>query len=257
MLGLDDYKNSSSPSISSPESLNSDSSVDISERRASAFVGHPGFRPFHPHHLPPHSVAELSVLSKEMMGLPLGFHLGGMSLLPPSLLPPSSLSMFSPYHLYGSPLMNGHQSVAPRHSPMDSETGAIKIGSVVVEPKDTCTNNNDRHQHNHNNVTVVHGQSSPKRVDQQHERFYLESVLKRQRSPVSDKTRSTETSPSSSPLPGKEALQENPMDLSMKPISVTQMSDASDDDEGTVKNYSGEERSPPMKRRLIDVTSRF
>lgn len=274
MLGLDEYKNSSSPSISSPESLNSESSVDISERRA-AFVGHPGFRPFHPHHLPPHSVAELSVLSKEMMGLPLGFHLGGMSLLPPTLLPPSSLSMFSPYHLYathGSPLtMNNSQSVSvPRHSPIESDTtgATIKIGgtSLLESSKDnTCTNNNDRHHDNHN-VTVVHGhhQQSPKGDHHDYpKRFYLESVLKRQRSPVrspaaSDKTRSVETSPSTSPLPKQPGspLQENPMDLSMKTISVTHLSDASDD-EGTMKDFSGDERSPPMKRRLIDVTSRF
>lgn len=52
LLGLDDYKHSASPSVSSPESHNSDSSVEISDaRRLPLFHGliPPGFLP--PHNL--------------------------------------------------------------------------------------------------------------------------------------------------------------------------------------------------------------
>lgn len=48
LLGLDEYKHSTSPSVSSPESHNSDSSVEIGDRRLPIF---PGLIP--PHFLPP------------------------------------------------------------------------------------------------------------------------------------------------------------------------------------------------------------
>lgn len=200
MLGLDDYKNSTSPSISSPESHNSDSSVEVSERRGS-FVSHPGhpstgFRPLHSH-LPP-TVADLSALSKEMMNLPLGFHLSGMSLLPPAFLPPPSLTMFSPYHLYSShhqPLLNHHTSSnALRHSP------------EVKTDKDPCknnnnnvnNNNNDRYTHNHN---VLRNDTSPT-IEMEHysKRYYLDAVLKSQRNVNNSPTKTISSIKSNSEL---------------------------------------------------------
>ncbi|XP_076684883.1 knirps-related protein [Andrena cerasifolii] len=276
MLGLDDYKNSTSPSISSPESHNSDSSVEISERRA-AFSGHPGFRPLHSHLQP--SVAELSALSKEMMSLPLGFHLGGMSLLPPAFLPPPSLTMFSPYHLYATshgashPLVPNHSSNLLRHSPViEDATGAISATNtttatttISVDHKDPCgnNNNNDRYAHNHN-MEASRQSSSPRAEvgETYNKRFYLDAVLKSQRtqvegSPVSAKARSEDGSPLCSPGPEPDCLppQDNPMDLSMKSAS-TPARDETEDDE--IDMESGSDRdSPPLKRPApIDLTTR-
>ncbi|XP_063992883.1 knirps-related protein-like isoform X2 [Diachasmimorpha longicaudata] len=242
MLGLDDYKNSTSPSISSPESHNSDSSVEVSERRA-AYGLHPGFRPLHPH-LPP---SDLSALGKEMMGLPLGFHLGGMSLIPPTFLPPPSLAMFSPYHLYAP----AHSSLIPNHpssvrSPIGS-SNTTTIGSV-----DDCgNNNNDRYTHN-NNTSKGNEPNIPETC---HKRFYLDAVLKSQRtssshSSASHKSRSADPSPRTSP--DRELPQDNPIDLSMK-TNVTTASDESDED---IDMEDSDCDSPPLKRRPIDLTTR-
>ncbi|XP_076246974.1 knirps-related protein [Calliopsis andreniformis] len=268
MLGLDDYKNSTSPSISSPESHNSDSSVEISERRA-AFSGHPGFRPLHSHLQP--SVADLSALSKEMMGLPLGFHLGGMSLIPPAFLPPPSLTMFSPYHLYAShgashPLVANHSSSLLRHSPVIEDSSAISATTTTttttmsIDNKDSCgnNNNNDRFAHNHN---VQRQSSSPNAEvgEAYNKRFYLDAVLKSQRaqgSPAS-KERSENGSPVCSPESEGDCLppQDNPMDLSMKSTS-TPVTEEAEDDEIDMESTS-DRGSPPLKRPApIDLTTR-
>ncbi|XP_017761262.1 PREDICTED: knirps-related protein-like [Eufriesea mexicana] len=284
MLGLDDYKNSTSPSISSPESHNSDSSVEISERRA-AFSGHPGFRPLHSHLQP--SVADLSALSKEMMSLPLGFHLGGMSLIPPAFLPPPSLTMFSPYHLYATshgaahPLVPNHSSNLLRHSPViEDVTGAMTsttttttttTTTISVDTKDSCgnnnnnnNNNNDRYAHN-NNVQTSRQSSSPNGEGETYtKRFYLDAVLKSQRtrpegSPtVSVKDHSESGSPLCSPGPEPDCPppQDNPMDLSMKSVA-TSVSDETEEDEIDMESVSDRD-SPPLKRKSapIDLTTR-
>lgn len=227
---MDDYKNSSSPSISSPESLNSDNSVDVSERRA-AYAGHPGFRPLHPHMQ--HSMADLSVLSKEMMNLPLSFHLGGMSLLPPTFLPPPGLTMFPPYHLYATspaaphPLVAHQASNILRHSPaVNDEHGergsasstvtsatitsaatttttaaaASGLPAAPVDDKEDCesnvNNNNDQSAHNHN-VRAARDNASPAtdHEEQYTKRFYLDRVLESQR--ASSERSSTPVNPRS------------------------------------------------------------
>ncbi|XP_006620399.1 knirps-related protein-like [Apis dorsata] len=278
MLGLDDYKNSTSPSISSPESHNSDSSVEISERRA-AFSGHPGFRPLHSQLQP--SVADLSALSKEMMSLPLGFHLGGMSLIPPAFLPPPSLTMFSPYHLYATshgashPLVPNHSSNLLRHSPVIEDTSSTistatttTTTTISIDSKDSCgnnnnnnNNNNDRYAHNNN---VQTRQSSNEEIGETYtKRFYLDAVLKSQRTQEGSTTASTkEHSENDSPIcsPGLETdcppPQDNPIDLSIKsaPTSVTE---ETEEDEIDMENVSDRD-SPPLKRKSvpIDLTTR-
>ncbi|XP_011311190.1 knirps-related protein [Fopius arisanus] len=241
MLGLDDYKNSTSPSISSPESHNSDSSVEVSERRA-AYGLHPGFRPLHPH-LPP---SDLSALGKEMMSLPLGFHLGGMSLIPPTFLPPPSLAMFSPYHLYPA-----HHGLVPSHS-VRSPLGSSN--TTTIGSNDDCTNNNNNRYTVDNNKSKSNDDSSV--PDTCNKRFYLDAVLKSQRtasshSPISQKSRSAEQSPRTSP--DRDTLpQDNPIDLSMK-ANLISPSDDSDED---IDMEDSDRESPPLKRRPIDLTTR-
>lgn len=277
MLGLDDYKNSTSPSISSPESHNSDSSVEVSERRA-AYGLHPGFRPLHPAHLHPHG--ELSALSKEMMSLPLGFHLGGMSLIPPAFLPPPSLTMFSPYHLYGTPHGSSHSSLITgssatlRSSPIGSSNSTTTGGAPTnAERIDLCTNNNNnnsnnnnnnnRHTRNNNVGSIERSKVSPIPTEACNKRFYLDAVLKSQRtppmrSPSSSKSRSEENSPRESPERDASGVppQDNPIDLSMK-SNITFHSDDSDDDEDVdMEDHHSDRDSPPLKRRPIDLTTR-
>lgn len=250
MLGMDDYKNSTSPSISSPESHNSDSSVEVSERRA-AYGLHPGFRPLHPH-LPP---SDLSALGKEMMGLPLGFHLGGMSLIPPTFLPPPSLAMFSPYHLYGPhsthpSLVANHASSVKRNSPIGSNHTTTTSGLTTAS--DDCGNNNNNRYTLNNNMSKV----SDDVAETCNKRFYLDAILKSQRtssshSPLSHKSRSSEHSPRTSP--DRDEPQDNPMDLSMK-ANVTIASEDSDED---IDMEDSDRDSPPPKRRApIDLTTR-
>ncbi|KAF3429076.1 hypothetical protein E2986_12414 [Frieseomelitta varia] len=279
---LDDYKNSTSPSISSPESHNSDSSVEISERRA-AFSGHPGFRPLHSHLQP--SVADLSALSKEMMSLPLGFHLSGMSLIPPAFLPPPSLTMFSPYHLYATshgaphPLVSNHSSTLLRHSPViedttspiTSATAITTSTTITIDGKDSCGNNNNNHSNNNNdryahnnNVQTSRQSSSPNEESGEtySKRFYLDAVLKSQRAHPEGSPMVKEHSRNNSPLcnVGSETEcpppQDNPMDLSMKSVA-TSVRNKAEEDKTDTENVSDRD-SPPAKKRStpIDLTTR-
>nr|XP_012144424.1 PREDICTED: knirps-related protein-like [Megachile rotundata] len=273
MLGLDDYKNSTSPSISSPESHNSDSSVEISERRA-AYSGHPGFRPLHSHLQP--SVADLSALSKEMMSLPLGFHLGGMSLLPPAFLPPPSLTMFSPYHLYATshgashPLVPNPSSNLLRRSPVVEDCTATTTSAtttttttISIDTKDPCgNNNNDTYAHNHNVQSRRSASPNPEVGEAYNKRFYLDAVLKSQRTRVEGSpTGSVKRSENGSPVHSPESEdcpppQDNPIDLSMK-STVTATSDEMEDDEIDMESVSDRD-SPPVKKKPapIDLTTK-
>ncbi|XP_051159173.1 knirps-related protein-like [Leptopilina boulardi] len=260
LLGLDDYKNSTSPSISSPESHNSDSSIEVSERRA-AYGHHQSFRPLHSHI---HHPSDLSTLGKEIMGLPLGFHLGGMSLLPPAFLPPPSLSMFSPYQLYAS----SHGATHPllNHSTLQqSQIGNTRHSS----DNENCTNNNDRLTQNHNN-TRSNTPESDEHEELYSKRFYLDGMVKNERSTLSEKTQSELDSPPGSPDPDNvPPPQDNPMDLSMKTVVVASMKHSrsseyldvdndDDDDDNDDDNNVSDRDSPPLKRRhvAIDLTTR-
>lgn len=244
---LDEYKNSSSPSISSPESHNSDSSVEVSERRA-AFAGHANFRPSHMHL----QVPDLPSLGKEMMSLPLGFPLGNMPLLPTPFLPPPSLAMFPPY-LYSShgvphPLVANHASSILRRSPttLDENGGAIATTTSTMTTT-TAT-------------TTVSKTSSADESDlcernNNHDRFYLDTVLLNNsrtppaRSPTPREARSSEDRLiESSP----ECCQpsDEPMDLSMKTATAS-LSDHSQDEMETESDTENSSLKKP-----IDLTTR-
>ncbi|KAI4499887.1 hypothetical protein M0802_005143 [Mischocyttarus mexicanus] len=290
LLGLDDYKNSTSPSISSPESHNSDSSVEISERRA-AFAGHPGFRPLHPHLS--HSVAELSALGKEMMGLPFGFHLSGMSLIQPAFLPPPGLTMFPPYHLYSPQHAPSHPLIQTCPSPNVQSSSPIleEIPSTIPEPPTTTTttvtvasttmstetiitntdyknsfanNNNNRDVHNQN-VRPTKENNSSSSTENYSKRFYLDTVLKRQRStrdspsPRSIKTqsdRASSTSSSSSTSSTEVDVDFKPQDIPID-LSMKSSFDSNQEDELNIKEDS-DSYGPPLKKRPapMDLTTR-
>lgn len=205
MLGLDEYKNSTSPNVSSPSgSSNSDGSVEISER-SSAISGH-SYRP--PHPLP-------------LQSLPLNFHLG-MPLLPPPFLSPSSITLgFSPYHLYGPqgashPLVMHTASNMLRHTPgtpaieeVDSFSRSSATTTVTTDPSkpSTSTANTDLCDSSNNN-----------------DEFYPNPVCDKDRAPTpkprSPENRILEMSPERMiSLP-----QDDPIDLSMK----TQIDEDSD-----------------------------
>ena len=247
MLGLEDYKNSTSPSISSPESHNSDSSIEVSERRA-AYGHHSVFRPLHSHI---HHPSDLSTLGKEIMGLPLGFHLGGMSLLPPAFLPPPNLNMFSPYHLYASTHGNSHSLI--NHSTLQQSPIRSSNTPTLTTDNENCTNNNnDRLEQNHNTRSKTPHSPESDHVEYS-KRFYLDAVLKSQRStPQSPKPQSEPNSPPESPH--HVSPQDNPIDLSMKSASSSRVRKIDDlyDDEISDRD------SPPVKRRhvAIDLTTR-
>uniref|UniRef100_A0A6V7IFS4 Protein embryonic gonad n=1 Tax=Bracon brevicornis TaxID=1563983 RepID=A0A6V7IFS4_9HYME len=241
MLGLEEYTKTISPSISSPESQNSDSSVEVSEKRAAA--AYAGFRSLH---LP---TTELSAISKEMMSLPLGFHFGGMPLLPPTLMPPPSLAMFSPYHLY----------TTPPAAPLVPSPPAMRTPSAH---DDSVNNNNNKNTTNNNSVSTE---------ETSNKRFYLDAVLKSQRtlaspinrlSPFSSRkstTGSAANTPSTSPDREDEPIpeQDNPIDLSMKALNDRRSISDDDDEEEVIDMRNSDCDSPPLKRRApMDLTTR-
>ncbi|CAG5102610.1 Similar to eg: Protein embryonic gonad (Drosophila melanogaster) [Cotesia congregata] len=249
MLGLEEYKNSTSPSISSPESQNSDSSIEVSERRA-AYSLHPGFRPLHPHLGTP----DLATLGKDMMGLPLGFPFGSMPMMPPAFLPPS-MSMISPY-LYAS---YPHNPSLISHS-LNSSISESNTPLITDECKNI--NNNNRYTANHN---VVEELPTKKRV-------YLDAVLKSQLpSPPLKKMKLDSPRFDESPEPDCERFETNfpddclppqdtPIDLSMKAASVIATSEDSDDERQTQDevDFESDRESPVIMRRPapIDLTTR-
>lgn len=253
MMSADEYKNSNSPNISSPESHNSDSSVDVSERRA-AFVGHHNIRPLP--HLPP---VDLSAL-----GLPLGFPLGGMSLLPSAFLPPPGLTMFSPYaHVYATPHSASHPLMANHPSSMLQRSPPIKRASDESDEPATATTStmtttvatttalristssaNDKESYENNN---------------NNDRFCLDMVLKseqtserpRKRMRISESS-STECSPErevACPPP-----QDNPIDLSMKTVETSVSDHSPNEIDDEIDNVSDAENLAAKKP--IDLTTR-
>ncbi|KAL0124584.1 hypothetical protein PUN28_006439 [Cardiocondyla obscurior] len=251
MMSADEYKNSNSPNISSPESHNSDSSVDVSERRA-AFAGHHGIRPLS--HLPPVDLASLP--------LPLGFSLSSMSLLPSAFLPPPSLTMFPPYaHVYATPhgashpLMASHPSSILQRSPVTTSDENEELSTATTSTMTTTvatatalrttslsTDDKDSYENNNNN-----------------DRFCLDMVLKSEQTPERPrkKVRLPEDS-STECSPEREVVclppQDNPIDLSMKAVAtpVSDHSQTEIDDE--IDNVSDTENSAAKKP--IDLTTR-
>ncbi|XP_011161395.1 knirps-related protein [Solenopsis invicta] len=246
-----------SPNISSPESHNSDSSVDVSERRA-AFAGHHGMRPLP--HLPP---VDLSAL-----GLPLGFPLGGMSLLPSAFLPPPGLTMFPPYaHVYAAPhnashpLMANHPSSLLQRSPAttsdENEEPATATTSTMTTTVATTTalristslssaDDKDSYEKNNNN-----------------DRFCLDMALKREANEqTSERSRksmhrlSEDSSTECSPEREVACLppQDDPIDLSMKATATPVSDHLQNEIDDEIDNVSDAENS--VAKKPIDLTTR-
>ncbi|XP_067002545.2 knirps-related protein [Anabrus simplex] len=209
LLGLDEYKNSTSPSISSPESHNSDSSVEVSDARLASrgglYLNKCGeLQQHHHHHHPQH-------VPKDMF-VPLPFaSLASLGhVFPPTapFLPPSSAAAAFNGTQHQPFLFPPSSYLYPPHAPKPLPPHGLL--------KTTTTNNNNRYIQNNNN----NNNNEPSHVDVYHKRFFLDAVLQSQRSPSAeeeeeedDDDTETEGDGVVSPLP-----QENPMDLSMKSI---------------------------------------
>lgn len=200
------------------------------------------------------------------LGLPLGFPLGGMSLLPSAFLPPPGLTMFPPYaHVYAPPhsashpLITNHPSMLQRSPATTSDendepatattstmtttvatTTALRISTPSTDDKDSYEKNNNN------------------------DRFCLDMALKREASEqTSERSRksmqlsedgSTECSPErevACPPP-----QDDPIDLSMKAVTVaTPVNDRLQNEiDDEIDNVSDAENSAAKKP--IDLTTR-
>ncbi|KAJ9595002.1 hypothetical protein L9F63_013724, partial [Diploptera punctata] len=216
LLGLDEYKNSTSPSVSSPESHNSDTSVEVSDRLLT------GGGLFLNNNNPKCSVDQQpqrpgSNGIKDMF-VPLPFLTSLGPVFPPSFLPPSAT-------FNGT----GHQPAPFLFPPSSILYPQHKTSQSLLKNN----NNNNRFTQN-NNDTVV--------GDVYSKRFYLDAILQSQRSP-SESPKHHSSSPYSisrrKPLPipllstsphHPEAVQENPIDLSMK--TCRSQSGSRNDDDG-------------------------
>ncbi|XP_055703867.1 knirps-related protein [Phlebotomus papatasi] len=202
LLGIEDYSKhpSASPSVSSPDSHNSDSSVEVGDRRNSLLRKVPD-------HQPP--------LSKEQLFLPLPFAgLTSLPMMPPPGFLPQSPLLFPGYH---PALYPPHQGLLkPAEQQLLSQQAAAAAAAAA--------NNNSRFTPNHNSKTA----------EELTKRFYLDAVLKSQLSPSNGATKSdadeedvdaedvVALTPPRSPSAAREAtIQENPIDLSMKTGSST------------------------------------
>lgn len=158
LLGFDDYSQpnkhpSASPSVSSPDSHNSDSSVEVGDRRQSLLRQTQAPSSREQKMAPP-------PFNKELF-LPLTFP-GLMP--PPGFLPPSQL-MFPGYHpaLYAQ-----HQGLLkPAIDP------ALLMSSTL-----NLSNNNSRYAANHNN-----NNNNNEKTAEEFTKRYLDAVLNSQRSP--------------------------------------------------------------------------
>ncbi|XP_024878943.1 protein embryonic gonad-like [Temnothorax curvispinosus] len=251
MMSADDYKTSNSPNISSPESHNSDSSVDVSERRA-AFAGHHSIRPLS--HLP----VDLAALSLPTLSFPLS----NMSFLQSTFLPPPNLAMFSPY-MYPThsaspshPLMASHPSSILQRSPVttsdenDEPTTATTSTMTTTAATTTAlristSSNDDKDSYEKNN---------------NNDRFCLDMVLKSEQTSERPRKKirlSGDNSAECSPEREVACLppQDDPIDLSMKTGATTPVSDhLQNETDDEIDNVSDAENS--VAKKPIDLTTR-
>lgn len=259
MMSADDYKNSNSPNISSPESHNSDSSVDVSERRA-AFAHH-NIRSLS--HLP----VDLSTLSLSSLTFPLG----GMSILPSPFLPHPSNIMFpytpvyAPQHGTTHPLLPNHppfiQPPLQRCSPATTSEESDELATATTSTMTTTvatttpmripassTDDKDSYEKNNNNDRFCLDMALKRTRSEQEEQMSEKRSAKRMR--LSEETSSTECSPErevACPPP-----QDNPIDLSMKTVA-TPVSDQNEADD-ELDSVSDAESSAAKKP--IDLTTK-
>ncbi|XP_040168071.1 knirps-related protein-like [Anopheles arabiensis] len=219
LLGLEEYSKhpSASPSVSSPDSHNSDSSNEINDRRNALL------RQGKLHDSP---------INKDLF-LPLPF--GGLPLMPPPGFLPSSHLMFPGFH----PALYSHP-----------QAGLLKPADThLTLPSSPLANNNSRFTPNHNTDQSVHptagsGNDNGKSPESFSKRYILDQVLESQRCPSNGTTGSDKDEPESeevvpatmtpprspivsapqqntivrnSPTPSSHRIQQdNPIDLSMK-----------------------------------------
>ncbi|XP_055628750.1 knirps-related protein [Toxorhynchites rutilus septentrionalis] len=234
LLGLEEYAKhpSASPSVSSPDSHNSDSSNEINDRRNALL------RQGKLHEQPP--------MNKELF-LPLPF--GGLPLMPPpGFLPPSHL-MFPGFH----------PALYPHHQ------GLLKPADSPILSSSPLANNNSRFTPNHNtsnnnntNNSAPHAET--KSPDSFAKRFYLDTVLDSQRCPSNETTGSAKEEPEPEEVapvtmtpprsPTVAPQQDNPIDLSMKTGSSCSSEDhrtsvsCADSDEEQLVVVSNDRDSP-------------
>ncbi|XP_062534778.1 knirps-related protein-like isoform X2 [Armigeres subalbatus] len=237
LLGLEEYSKhpSASPSVSSPDSHNSDSSNEINDRRNAL--------------LRQGKLHDSPTINKELF-LPLPF--GGLPLMPPpGFLPPSHL-MFPGFH----------PALYPHHQ------GLLKPADSPILSSSPLANNNSRFTPNHN-TSSVNTNSTPvetKSPDSFSKRFYLDAVLESQRCPSNETAGSakeepepeevvpaTMTPPRSPAAVPASSQQDNPIDLSMKTGSScssedhrTSVSGADSDDEQLVVDTN--DRNSPLAK---------
>ncbi|XP_017844172.1 knirps-related protein isoform X2 [Drosophila busckii] len=156
-----------SPSVSSPDSHNSDSSVEVSSKQATDAAGAAPGRP-------PHLRKELTTF------LPLPFPgLGSMPVMPPpAFLPPSHL-LFPGYH----PALYTHHQGLLKPTPEQQQQQAAVAAAAV------------QHLFNSSNAAAASGQRYAPQLSPNHnnnssqqstelsKRFYLDAVLKSQQAP--------------------------------------------------------------------------
>lgn len=196
LLGFEDYKYpSASPSVSSPDSHNSDSSVEVGDRRNSMLR----------HSLPQRESVPPPPFNKELF-LPLSFP--GLQMPPPGFRPtgiPSHL-MFPGYHpaLYAQhhgllkPVLDAQSMMNASHQQHMAAAAAAAAASA---------NNNSRYAPNHNN----------NKNDEQNKRFYLDVVLKKQQGSSTEQDQSESKHSCKDENEEQEIDNEEELEVSMTP----------------------------------------
>lgn len=232
LLGIDEYKHpvsTASPSISSPDSHNSDSSIEIADKRNSLLN-------FKSKQLPPNTTQQNSIPINKLDFLPLPFAGLPFGLPPPGFLPPPTHLLFSNYH---NALYQHHNlQIQQQHQGLLLKTTDLpKIGSPPQVQMSSSSPPLNSYETNQDDLT--------KSENQQSKRFFLDAVLesqklpKRSLSPVTSKDcqidndliegsnmeqdeELTITPPRSPKSPNVlSVFQYNPIDLSMKSTSST------------------------------------
>ena len=175
LLGLDEYSKhpttAASPSISSPDSHNSESSIEIGDKRSSLLnVKHQN------KHQPNTSQTTMTPLSlNKDLFLPLQF--GGLPFMPPpGFLQPSSHMLFSSYHnaLY----QHHHHQLQQQQQQQQQQQyqGLLKTtdSKLNIQSHSPLTINNNHSNENNNNI-------QQKSFEKHSKRFNLDAVLELQK----------------------------------------------------------------------------
>ncbi|CAO1429887.1 unnamed protein product [Diamesa tonsa] len=189
LLGLDEYSkhptSAASPSISSPDSHNSESSIEIGDKRSSLLnVKHQNKHQPNTSSQTP-TMTPLS-LNKDLF-LPLQF--GGLPFMPPpGFLQPSSHMLFSSYHnaLY----QHHHQQLQQQQQQQQQQQyqGLLKTtdSKLNIPSHSPLTINNNNHSNENNNNI----QQKSSDIKHQTKRFNLDAVLELQKNALHMKNHS-------------------------------------------------------------------